>query len=76
MKTSGLVDAERAAKLFKHLILNKNRNRRGDAKGIKLLKCHQNLTHLYNSRQLIKGSVYDGVASRDPAHAIDLLSGC
>ena len=42
---------------------------------IKLLRCHQNLTHLYNARQLIKGKVYNGVVSRDPAHAIDLLSG-
>ena len=75
MKTSGSMDVERAAKPFKHLILKKNRNRLGDAKGIKLLRCHQNLTHLYNARQLIKGKVYDGVVSRDPAHAIDLLGG-
>ena len=76
MKTSGSIDVKRAVKPFKHSILKKDRNHLGDAEGIKLLRCQQNLTHLYNARQLIKGKVYDGVVSRDPAHAIDLSSGC
>ena len=76
MKTSGPIDVERAVKPFKHLILKKDHNRPGDAKGIKLLMCHKNLTYLYNACQLIKGKVYDGEVYGNPAHAIDLLSGC
>ena len=76
MKTSSSMDVERAAKPFKHLIPKKDHNHLGDAKIIKLLRCHQNLTHLYNYHQLTKGKVYDGVVSRASAHVIDLLSGC
>ena len=69
------MDVKRAAKPVKHLILKKDRNCLGDSKGIKLLRCHQNLTNLYNACELTKGEVYDGVVSRDPAHGINLLCG-
>ena len=46
MKASGSMDVERAAKPFKHLILQKDRNSLSDAKGVKLFRSQQNLKHL------------------------------
>ena len=42
MKASGSMDVERAAKLFRHLILQKDRNSLSNAEGVKLSRIQQN----------------------------------
>ena len=76
METYGSMDDEQAPKPFKHLTLQKERNRMSDDKGMKYMRFYQNLKHLADAHQMIKGKVYDVVISRDPANAIDLLRHC
>ena len=41
--------------------------------GHEIMRFHQNLKHLADARQMIRGKVYDVGVSRHLAHAIDLL---
>ncbi len=62
------MDVECTAKLFKHCILTKDRNRLSDQTGVILFRSGQNLKHLHHAREAIKGKVYAGVLGTDSTH--------
>ncbi len=57
IKSVGSMDVEPMAKLFKHCILTKNRNKFTNEKGIVLFRAGKNLKHLHHARKAIKGKV-------------------
>ncbi len=59
------MDVEHMAQRFKHCILTKDRNALSNEKGIVLFRAVQNLKHLHNAREVIKGKVYGGVVNSD-----------
>ncbi len=59
------MDAKRMAKPFKHCILTKDRNALSNEKGIVLFRAGQNLKHLHDAHEDLKGKVYGGVVNCD-----------
>jgi hypothetical protein len=67
MTSIGSMDVECMAKLFKHCILTKtkNRNALSNEKEIVLFRAEQNLNHLHHAHKVIKRNVYGGVINSD-----------
>ena len=65
VKCVGSMDVEHTAKPFKHSVLTKDRNSLSNEKGIILFRAGQNLNHLHNACQVLKGNSYAGVIGGD-----------